>query len=82
MTPEQALADNEKYKVVWQVLQALRAHDDRFDAMINKIDLNQGAATTRSSIIGVGDGAHGERDSEGRRGTQQALHVQRLREPR
>ena len=37
--PSQALKDNEKYKTVWQILNALRAHDDRFDSMINKIDL-------------------------------------------
>lgn len=36
--PEQALDDNEKYKVVWQILNALRAHDDRLDATINKIE--------------------------------------------
>jgi predicted helicase len=36
---EEALADNKNYKVVWQVLQALRAHDERFDALVNKIDL-------------------------------------------
>jgi predicted helicase len=41
MPPEQALADNRRYKVVWQVLQALRAHDDRFNATVNKIDLNK-----------------------------------------
>ncbi|ATV21208.1 DEAD/DEAH box helicase [Pseudomonas syringae] len=35
----EALNDNQTYKVVWQVLQALRSHDDRFDAMINKLDL-------------------------------------------
>ena len=40
MAPEEALRDNKRYKVVWQVLQALRAHDDRFNATINKIDLN------------------------------------------
>ncbi|WP_415236608.1 DEAD/DEAH box helicase [Sneathiella sp.] len=39
VTPEEALNNNEKYKVVWQILNALRAHDDRFDAMINKIGL-------------------------------------------
>lgn len=39
--PEQALRDNRKYKVIWSVLNALRSHDDRFEAMINKIDLNQ-----------------------------------------
>jgi len=52
LTPEQALANNEKYKVVWQVLQALRAHDDRFDAMVNKIELN-GTSTDRLQVIGV-----------------------------
>jgi predicted helicase len=38
--PEKALDDNQTYKVVWQVLQALRSHDDRFDAMVNKMDLD------------------------------------------
>ncbi|MGG7646297.1 DEAD/DEAH box helicase [Rhodovulum sp. YNF3179] len=38
-TPENALNDNERYKVVWQILNALRAHDDRFDATINKLEL-------------------------------------------
>jgi predicted helicase len=37
--PHEALNDNKTYKVVWQVLQALRSHDDRFDAMVNKLDL-------------------------------------------
>lgn len=37
--PEEALNDNERYRVVWQILNALRAHDDRLDATINKIDL-------------------------------------------
>lgn len=38
--PHEALDDNKTYKVVWQVLQALRSHDDRFDAMVNKMDLD------------------------------------------
>ncbi|MDR0568083.1 MAG: DEAD/DEAH box helicase family protein [Spirochaetaceae bacterium] len=37
--PEKTLA-SDRFKVVWQVLNALRAHDDRFNAVINKIDLN------------------------------------------
>jgi len=36
-----ALEDNERYKVVWTVLNALRAHDDRFNATVNKIELNR-----------------------------------------
>lgn len=39
--PDQALNNNEKYRVVWQILNALRAHDDRFDATINKMGLGQ-----------------------------------------
>ncbi len=39
--PEVALNDNERFKVVWTVLNALRAHDDRFNATVNKIELNK-----------------------------------------
>lgn len=45
-----ALDDNERYKVVWTVLNALRAHDDRFNATVNKIELNK----TRPQQILVG----------------------------
>ena len=40
MEPSRALADNRRFKVVWQVLNALRAHDDRFNAMVNSVALN------------------------------------------
>lgn len=43
MSTSEALRDNERYKVVWQVLQALRAHDERMDAAINQIELNSKA---------------------------------------
>ena len=39
--PEKALDNNERYKVVWTVLNALRAHDDRFNAVVNQIKLNK-----------------------------------------
>lgn len=39
--PEKALDKNERYKVVWTVLNALRAHDDRFNAVVNQIKLNK-----------------------------------------
>jgi predicted helicase len=58
--PEDALRDNEKYKVVWQVLQALRAHDDRFNATINQIELNE-TKPGQINVIGVGgEGTAGE----------------------
>lgn len=39
--PDKALNDNKRYAVVWTVLNALRAHDDRFNAIVNKIELNK-----------------------------------------
>lgn len=41
MEPDKALADNKRFKVVWQVLNALRSHDDRFNAIVNSIELNK-----------------------------------------
>jgi len=41
LAPEEALKDNKRFKVVWDVLNALRSHDDRFNAMINSIDLDK-----------------------------------------
>ncbi|WP_344229270.1 DEAD/DEAH box helicase family protein, partial [Citricoccus alkalitolerans] len=76
--PETALNDNARYKVVWDVLQALRAHDDRFEAMVNKIDL--GGATDRLDVITVNDpfnpddgGAPTEGDDAAQRGSAEAL---------
>ena len=43
MSTSEALKDNQRYKVVWQVLQALRAHDERMDSSINQIELNNKA---------------------------------------
>lgn len=54
--PEEALDDNERYKVVWTVLNALRAHDDRFNAEINKIDLNK-KKNNKIIVGGIGGGA-------------------------
>lgn len=50
--PEAALTKNKKYEVVWNVLQALRAHDDRFNNTINRIELNKNKPDN-ISIIGV-----------------------------
>lgn len=52
--PEDALNDNKTYKVVWEVLQALRSHDDRFDAMINKLDLT-GQDRSKMEVIAITD---------------------------
>lgn len=50
--PEEVLDKDEKYRVVWDVLQALRSHDDRFNAEINSIELNKGRGK-RIVVAGV-----------------------------
>jgi len=52
--PHVALNDNQTYRVVWQVLQALRSHDDKFDAMINKLDLI-GKDPEKMEVIAITD---------------------------
>lgn len=52
--PKEALDNNETYRVVWHVLNALRAHDDRFDAMINKLEFN-GSMPSKMEVIAVAD---------------------------
>ncbi|MDR2957743.1 MAG: DEAD/DEAH box helicase family protein, partial [Coriobacteriales bacterium] len=37
INPEEALDNTDAYKTVWQVLQALRSHDERLEAKINAI---------------------------------------------
>lgn len=54
MEAHEALNDNKTYAVVWQVLQALRSHDDRFDAMVNKLDLI-GKDTSKMEVIAITD---------------------------
>ena len=39
--PEEALNDNERFKVVWTILNALRSHDENFNAHVNQINLNR-----------------------------------------
>ncbi|MFL7961005.1 DEAD/DEAH box helicase [Pseudomonas kielensis] len=56
MEPHEALNDNQTYKVVWQVLQALRSHDDSFDAMVNKLDLI-GPDPRKMEVIAITDKA-------------------------
>lgn len=69
--PNTILDDNERFKVVWTVLNALRAHDDRFNAWVNKLELNDRKPKGGGSVIvgpggtkgsgglGVGEGPEG-----------------------
>lgn len=52
-TPESILDNNKSYDVVWQVLNALRSVDERFEATINKLQLNK-KKPENIRVIGVG----------------------------
>jgi predicted helicase len=81
VAPEHALDDNERYKVVWTVLNALRAHDDRFNATVNKIELNK----KRPNQIIVGGSEYSfdeegnpiEKNKEGYEGTDPSKEIGR-----
>jgi len=64
VTPEDALNDNERYRVVWQILNALRSHDERFDAMINKADLGVDVSD-HIEVIAVSNKLPTKKDSKG-----------------
>lgn len=50
--PEEALRDNRKYQVIWQILNALRSHDERLDAVINQGGLGQDVSDRISIVDG------------------------------
>ena len=60
---DEALEKLPTFKVVWTVLKALRAHDDRFNAEINKIELSK---KKPQRIIFGGVGHDGDNDQEGK----------------
>ncbi len=55
-----ALGDNEKYRVVWQILNALRAHDERLDAVINQGSLGQDVSGRIAIVDGRGPSDNAE----------------------
>ena len=77
--PEKALAENKKYEVIWQVLQALRSHDERMNAIINKLDLTGNDTKGKISLIGIGgDSGDPEQEGEGKGDVQLALPIPNL----
>lgn len=52
MTPEEALDNTDAFKVVWEIVQALRSHDERLDGAINGLEYDP-ATTAVIDIINV-----------------------------
>ena len=55
VSPEEALSQNKYFDVVWSILNALRSHDDNFNAEVNKIALNKNKES-KVTIGGAGFG--------------------------
>lgn len=62
--PDTVLDDNKTYQAVWQVLNALRSIDERFEASVNKLDLNK-KKPRNLNVIGVGGAPDGELGNSG-----------------
>lgn len=62
--PNTILDNNENYRVIWTVLNALRAHDDRFNAYVNKLELNE-QRPTGAGTVSVGSGVIGNLPDNG-----------------
>ena len=48
--PEQALSNNERYRIIWQILNALKSHDERLEAQINAASFGEGLPADRIRI--------------------------------
>ena len=76
-SPEEALDDNARYQAVWQILNALRSHDERLNGVINRAGLD-GVLDPRITIVvdtlagrrsparrpGIGEGSGGREDTD------------------
>ncbi|OIP49468.1 MAG: hypothetical protein AUK31_05775 [Fibrobacteres bacterium CG2_30_45_31] len=51
LSATEALDDNERFKVVWKILNALRAHDEEFNAQVNGIHLNKNKDTGKLVVV-------------------------------
>lgn len=71
LEPHKALDDNKTYTVVWQVLQALRSHDDRFDAMVNKLEFI-GSDPSKMEVIAITDEVRKKAEKTGKPTNEQA----------
>lgn len=81
MTPEQALDDSKVFANVWSILQALRSHDERIEARVNALALEQRADRHkvdphRDRHKGWDDGLPSKREQEEKRAAEIAAGVQ------
>lgn len=62
--PNTVLDNNDDFKIVWDILNALRAHDDRFNAIVNKVELNKNRPTNILLTGSIFGGTGTNKDAE------------------
>ena len=66
MDASEALSTNKRFKVIWDVLSAIRSHDDAFNALDNKVDIIRVEPPKKKRKPSGGEGIGGEGgDDEG-----------------
>lgn len=77
-TPEEALDNTDAFKVVWEIVQALRSHDERLEGGVNSLQYDM-ATTSVVQVINIdknkgkgqnsGSGTGGSADEDGQEST-------------
>ena len=66
MDASEALSTNKRFKVIWDVLSAIRSHDDAFNALDNKVDIIRVEPPKKKrKDQGIGGGEGGDADEGG-----------------
>src|SRR5699024_1016215 len=71
--PAEALSDSKQFRVVWQVLNSLRAHEGRFNAILKSSELHQGGLSAMPVEIDHTGPLAGDEQSSAELETQQVL---------
>lgn len=77
--PEDALDNNVYFSTVWNILNALRSHDDHFNAEVQKIALNKNKAS-KVVVGGPGIGHNAMTDSQDSQDAQQIENAEVARQ--
>ena len=80
ISAEEALDNSKTFDVVWEILNALRSHDDRFNAMVNKIALNKQKPNKQSYTPSVTIGRPGLGFQEGESESQELENAEIARQ--
>lgn len=80
ISAEEALDNSKTFDVVWEILNALRSHDDRFNAMVNKIALNKQKPNKQSYTPSVTIGRPGLGFQEGEEEARQMENAEIARQ--